>query len=124
MPFEIDILIVFADADNAASPSRTEGWVSQFRSFLEFMLNQVVDVKPKVLLKGEFETMTSPRLDNVGLLIPILSKHFMASTSCVENLETFYKATNNNDNRILKVLKIRFGARSTRISTPLLGYEM
>jgi hypothetical protein len=125
MPFEIDILIVFADADNQPSPDGTEGWVSQFKSFLEFMLNQVIDVKPKVLLKGEFETMTSPRLDNVGILIPILSKQFMVSTSCLENLETFYKAVNNNSNRILKVVKDPVLVRDQpEFLQPLLGYEM
>lgn len=125
MPFEIDILIVFADADNKASPDGKEGWVSQFKNFLEFMLAQVFDVKPKVLLKGEFETMTSPRLDNVGLLIPILSKEFMASTSCLENLETFYKAANGDSNRILKVVKDPVLVRDQpEFLQPLLGYEM
>ncbi len=125
MPFEIDILIVFADADNQPSPTGKEGWVAQFRKFLEFMLMQVVDVRPKVLLKGEFETMTSPRLNNVGLLIPILSKEFMASSSCVENLKTFYSAVGNDSSRILKVIKDPVAVKEQpEFVQPLLGYEM
>ena len=125
MPFEIDILIIFADADNVASPDGKDGWVSQFKKFLEFMLGQVIDINPKVLLKGEFETMTSPRLDNVALLVPILSREFMASTACLENLETFYKAVNENNHRILKVVKdpVPVGQQPEFLQ-PLLGYEM
>lgn len=124
MPFEIDILILFADADNEPSPDGKEGWVSQFRKFLEFMFTQVLDVNPKVLLKGEFETMTSPRLDNVGLLVPVLSKQFMASTSCLENLSAFYKNVNSN-NRIFKVVKDPVFVRDQpEFIRPLLGYEM
>ena len=125
MPFEIDILIVFADVDNQPSPDGKEGWVTQFRKFLEFMLTQVVDVKPKVLLKGEFETMTSPRLDNVGLLIPVLSKQFMASSICLENLKTFYNAVGNDSTRILKVIKDPVQVKEQpEFIQPLLGYEM
>ena len=125
MPFEIDVLIVFADADNVPSRDGKEGWVFQFRKFLEFMLSQVVDVGPKVLLKGEYETMTSPRLDNVGLLIPILSQEFMASATCLENLRTFYSAVGNDSSRILKVVKDPVPVREQpEFLQPLLGYEM
>ena len=44
------------------------------------MLSQVLSEKPKILLKGEYDTMTSPLLDNVAVLIPILSKDFIKST--------------------------------------------
>ena len=37
MRFDIDILIVFADEDNAQTEKSGEGWVSQFRKFLEFI---------------------------------------------------------------------------------------
>lgn len=125
MPFEIDVLIVFADTDNEPSRDGKEGWVFQFRKFLEFMLSQVVDVKLKVLLKGEYETMTSPRLDNVGLLIPILSQEFMSSSTCLENLRTFYNAVGNNSSRILKVVKDPVPVREQpEFLQPLLGYDM
>lgn len=122
---EIDILIVFADADNEPSSEGAAGWVSQFKKFLDFMLAQVMEEKPKVLLKGEFEIMTSPRLDNVGLLIPVLSKEFTASAGCIENLETFYRAVGENSSRILKVVKAPVSVREQpEILQPLLGYEM
>ncbi len=94
MALDIDILIVFADADNEPSAGNEVGWVSQFKKFLEFMLNQVLTEKPKILLKGEYDTMTSPTLDNVAVLIPILSKDFIKSTACLENLSRFNEAAN------------------------------
>ena len=125
MHYEIDILIVFAEADNVASSDGSAGWVSQFKKFVEFTLAQVSEKKPKVLLKGEFETMTSPRLDNVGLLIPVISKAFMASAACIENLETFYKAVNKESSRILKVVKDPVLVKEQpEFLQPLLGYEM
>ena len=81
MALDIDILIVFADADNEPSGNSSEGWVSQFKKFLEFMLSQVLTQKPKILLKGEYDTMTSPMLDNVAVLIPVLSDAFVKSTT-------------------------------------------
>jgi hypothetical protein len=125
MSFEIDILIVYADRDNESLANGSPGWVSQFRTFLEFTLAQVLEKKPKILLKGEFETMTSPRLDNVGLLLPILSKNFVASETCLENLAKFYSAANSDNHRILKVIKEPIPAREQpEVLQPLLGYEM
>ncbi len=125
MSFEIDILILFADADDKPSNDGSAGWVSQFKKFLDFMLTQTAGEKPKVLLKGEFEIMTSPRLDNVGLLVPVLSKAFMTSATCLENLETFYKAVDKDSSRILKVVKDPVSVREQpQFVQPLLGYEM
>ena len=44
MAFDIDVLIVFAEKDNAANKNEL-GWVSQFKKFLELMLNQVLGEK-------------------------------------------------------------------------------
>src|SRR5688572_16240791 len=98
MALDIDILIIFADADNEPSGTDT-GWVSQFKKFLEFMLNQVLSEKPKILLKGEYDTMTAPKLDNVAVLIPILSTDFIKSATCLEHLSLFNEATNKNYSR-------------------------
>ncbi len=92
MAFDIDILIVFADPDNEPTGKNDIGWVSQFKKFLEFMLLQVLTEKPKILLKGEFDTMTSPKLDNVGVMIPILSKEFVKSPLCSDHVDSFYSA--------------------------------
>lgn len=126
MSSDIDILIVFAEADNEPSSESPLPWVSQFRKFLEFMLSQVINEKPKILLKGEHDTLTSPRLDNAGVLISILSKDFIASSTCMGHVKTFYNAVNKNSDRIFKVV-----AKSPvtiqeqpQFLRPLPGYDM
>lgn len=105
MSSEIDILIVFADADNVPSEVDEVLWVSQFKKFLEFALSQVIDEKLNIMLKSQHDSLTSPRLDNVGILIPILSRNFVSSSTCVRYVETFYKTINQDFNRIFKVAK-------------------
>ena len=125
MSTEIDILIVFADADNETSVEGSPGWISQFKKFLEFILAQVLDEKPKVLLKGEFDSLTSPRLNNVGVLVPVLSKNFIASAQCLENVQAFRGAADMNSNRIFKVLKAPILLQEQPdFLRPLLAYEM
>jgi len=77
MAFDIDVLIIFADKDNETASQNDIGWVSRFKSFLEPMVAQVLGEKPNILLKGEFDTMTAPRLDNVAVMVSILSKDFV-----------------------------------------------
>jgi hypothetical protein len=127
MGFDIDVLIAFAEKDNDANKNEL-GWVSQFKKFLEHMLNQVLGEKTKVLLKGEFDTITSPKLDNVGVLVTVLSKDFIQSGKCLDHFETFYKVIENsgkNRNRVFKV----FRSPLTPQEQPprlrdLIGYDM
>jgi hypothetical protein len=125
MSSDIDILIVFADADNEQSGESTMPWVLQFRKFLEFMLTQVMNEKSKILLKGEHDSMTSPRLDNAQILIPILSKKFVSSSTCMGFVKTFYNATNKNSSRIFKVAKspLRLQEQPAFLR-PLTNYDM
>ena len=86
MKADIDVLIVFADKDNETSKTAI-GWVSQFKKFLELMLNQVLGEKPNILLKSEYDNMTAPNLTNVSTLVTILSKDFIQSGGCLDHLE-------------------------------------
>ena len=127
MGFDIDVLIVFAEKDNHANKSEL-GWVSQFKKFLELMLNQVLGEKSRIMLKEEFDTITSPNLDNVGVLVPVLSKEFMQSRKCIENLEAFIRVVepaSKNKNRIFKVFKTPLNAQEQppRLRD-LIGYDM
>jgi hypothetical protein len=65
MAFDIDVLITFADRDNETASQKDAGWVSQFKSFLEPMIAQVLGEKPNILLKGEFDTMTIQRFHSI-----------------------------------------------------------
>src|SRR5688572_23396247 len=125
MALDIDILIVFADADNEPSAGNEVGWVSQFKNFLEFMLSQVLTEKPKILLKGEYDTMTSPMLDNAAILIPILSKDFIKSITCIEHVSRFSDATNKDSHRIFKVGKFPVAlSEQPELLRPLIGHDL
>src|SRR5687767_5826181 len=107
MVFDIDVLIVFADKDNDANKNEL-GWVSQFKKFLELMLNQVLGEKSKILLKGEYDSMTAPKMKNIGVLVSVLSKEFIQSGQCLDHVEAFCKENATSDkihNRVFKVFK-------------------
>jgi len=128
MAFEIDALIIFADRDNEPAGTAKSGWVSQFKNFLELMLTQVLGAKPNILLKAEYDTMTAPKLDNVAVLIPILSKDFVQSSRCVDYIESFCNITQSSGtsvNRVYKVFKtpLTIQEQPLRIRE-LFGYEM
>lgn len=127
MRFDIDVLIVFADADNETG-SNEPGWVSQFKKFLELMLVQVLGEKPNIILKSESDTITSPRLDNAAVLITILSKNFIQSGRCLDYLESFYKATEGDHSKITRLFKVFKSPLTVQEQPPrlreLIGYEM
>ena len=109
MKFDIDVLIVYADSDNKNNPAEGVAWVSQFKKFLELMLMQVLGEKPNIILKGEHDTITSPKLDNAAVLVPILSTEFNSSGQCLDHIEAFYKAieaSKKSRTILLNVLRI------------------
>ncbi len=127
MKFDIDVLILFADKDNEAGKGQT-GWVTQFKKFLELMLSQVLGEKPNILLKSEFDNMTSPKLDNAATLVSILSPDFIRSGQCLDNLETFYKAVETSGKTLNRVFEVFKTPLSLQEQPPrlreLIGYEM
>ncbi len=103
---EIDVLITFAEKDNETSKKSEQGWVTQFRKFLELMLFQVLGTKPTIVIKSEFDTATAPAMDNASILVAVLTKEFAQSGRCLDLVETFYKNTSSSSvNRVFKVLK-------------------
>ncbi|MBX2898651.1 MAG: DUF4062 domain-containing protein [Cyclobacteriaceae bacterium] len=126
MAFEIDVLITYAEKDNEAAQKSEVGWVTQFKKFLELMLTQVQGTKPNLILKSEFDSATAPALNNAAILVPILTKEFIHSGRCLDNLETFYKnSAESKINRVFKVMKAPLTAQEQppRLRD-LLGYEM
>jgi Domain of unknown function (DUF4062) len=128
MQIDVDVLIVFADNDNEPQKKKTSGWVSDFKRFLELMLMQVLGEKPNILLKSEFDTITSPDMTNVGVLATVLSKDFIQSGRCLDNVETFYKAIQNSERKANRVFKVFKAPLSNQEQPPrlreLIGYEM
>lgn len=127
MKFEIDVLIVFADSDNQSNKNEL-GWVSQFKKFLGLMLNQVLGEDANIMLKAEYDNMISPNLNNVGVLVTIISKDFLQSVRCMEHVDAFYKAIENSpkqDNRVFKVFKAPLSNQEQPLRLrKLLGYDM
>src|SRR5687767_6226956 len=127
MNFEIDVLITFADKDNQSTSKVEGGWVNNFKRFLDLMLYQVLGERQKVVLKSEFDTVTAASLDNVGVLVPILSHDFITSGQCLDTLEAFFKKVGDGStpNRVFKALKapLTLQEQPNRLRD-LIGYEM
>lgn len=104
MIFKIDILIIYADADNQ-STARSKGWMTDFKRFLELMMIQLLGEKPNVLLKSEHDSLTGVNLKEVAILIPMLSQAFIKSGKCLDTLEEFITITKTDPPRIFKTLK-------------------
>lgn len=127
MGFDIDVLIVFAEKDNEENEKKEPGWVSQFKRFLELMLNQVLGEKSKIMLKAEYDNMVAPKMQNVGVIVPILSKDFIQSGSCLDHVEMFIKSTEGSKtrSRIFKVFKSPLTAQEQPPKLrELIGYDM
>ncbi len=126
MAFDIDVLITFAEKDNEVAQKNQLGWVTQFKKFLELMLLQVLGTKPNIVLKSEFDTATAPAMDNAAIVVAVLTKEFVQSGRCLDNLETFYKASaDSRINRVFKVVKspLTIQEQPPRLRD-LIGYEM
>ena len=104
MAFDIDVLILYAEADNHIPKDSDNGWVTDFKRFVELMLIQVLGDKPNILLKSESDSITGANLKKVGTLIPILSPDFIASGECLDTLEEFVQL--NKKDKVINVFKV------------------
>lgn len=128
MRFDIDVLIVFADNDNHSGSKEELGWVAQFRKFLGLMLNQVLGENARIMLKAEYDNMVAPGMDNVGIVVAILSRDFIQSGKCLDHVEAFHKAIEKSEhpnNRVFKVFKAPLSVQEQppRLRE-MLGYDM
>ncbi|HAC25656.1 MAG TPA: hypothetical protein DCE81_12145 [Cytophagales bacterium] len=126
MATDIDVLIIYAEKDNETAKKGDTGWVGHFKHFLELMLFQVLGTKPNVVMKSEFDSATSPTLDNVSVMVAVLTRDFTQSGRCLDALETFHKASQDSPfSRLFKVLKspLPIAEHPPRLRY-LLGYDM
>jgi hypothetical protein len=126
MAYEIDVLITFAEKDNEAARKSEQGWVTNFKKFLELMLLQVLGYRPNVLLKAEMDSVTASTMDNAAVLVAVLTKDFALSGRCLDTVESFYKkAANSKVSRVFKVLKspLTLAEQPPRVRD-LIGYDM
>jgi len=125
MAYKIDVLICYAESDNSANENE-KGWVSNFKYFLELMLEQVMGEKPNILLKSDENNLTAADLTDAAILIPVISPQFIESGKCLDILEDFGKqAENTKVPRIFKVLKypVAVDLQPTRLQ-PKIGYDL
>jgi hypothetical protein len=102
---EQDIIINYAEKDNQPENGKN-GWINDFARFLEIMLTQVLGKKPKISLKSEDSSLSAKELKNSGILISILSPHFINSGRCKEAIDEFSESHKSSSaNRLFKVLK-------------------
>ena len=102
---EQDIIINYTEKDNQEESGKN-GWVTDLARFLEIMLTQVLGKKPNITLKSEGSTLSAAELKNTGILVSVLSPHFINSSQCLDAIEEF--SQNNNSatiKRLFKVLK-------------------
>jgi hypothetical protein len=101
MAFEIDVLIIFADRDN-----QPHSWVDSFRRYFQTMLSYIAGDALNIVVKSEFDTLTSPTLDNAGVLIPVLSPEFVKSANCTSYLRQFDLATRETSSQVNRMFKV------------------
>lgn len=126
MAFDIDILIVYSEEDNNVTSNTGNGWITDFKRFLEMMLIQVLGEKPNIRIKSEHDSITGANLKKVGILLPVLSESFMASGECLDVVEDFFKNVGEDDPmRVFKVLKnpVTLDEQPNKLKD-LLGYDL
>ena len=106
MPTKVDVLVAFAEKDNANIPNNpATGWVTHFCHYLKMMLTQVMGREPVIIPKSEHQALeTEPK--TCSTLLTVLSHDFIASEACLELVEDYQQAMGTTSaNRIFKVLK-------------------
>ena len=104
---EQDIIINYTEKDNQAENGKN-GWITDFARFLEIMLTQVLGKNPNISLKSEDSSLSAAELKNTGILISILSPHFINSSRCLEAIDEFSKTNQSTTTkRLFKVLKTK-----------------
>ena len=122
---EQDIIINYTEKDNKAKKGEN-GWVTDFARFLQIMLTQVLGKKPNITLISDNASLSAAELKNTGILISILSPHFINSTQCLEALETFGNTSLTSETkRLFKVLKtnVEYGDQPSQLKDGL-AYDL
>jgi len=126
MAYDIDVLITFAEKDNELGKKNEIGWVTQFKKFLEMMLQQVMGEPNNIVMKSEYDDFTASGMNNAAVLVTILSKEFAQSGRCLDTVEAFVKTTTGS--KIERVFKVLKSPLTTQEQPPrlreLLSYDM
>lgn len=123
MAFEIDVLVIFSDQDN-----QPNGWIESFRKYFNTVLSYLSSDQLNVVLKSDFDSITSPSLNNAGVLVSILSNDFVRSAQCKSYLQKFDLATRDTAAQVTRVFKVYkspvAGNEQPAELRDLFGYDM
>ncbi len=125
MAFDIDVLVIYSKEDDLQNEG-DQGWVTNFKKFLELMLVQVLGETPNVMLKSEHDSITGANLKKVAVVAPILSPAFIQSGESLDTLESFLTTTKKDDiSRVFKISKkpIPFEEQPQKLKE-LIGYDL
>jgi len=106
-----DVFISYAHVDNEPLPGATEGWVTTFVKGLKYKLAQELGRLEAYQLWMDYELRGNDSitptihsiLDEVGHLVVFLSKGYVASTWCLEELARFVARTGADSRRVFVV---------------------
>lgn len=118
MDFENDVFISYAHIDDQALIEGKKGWISNLHRALEIRVGQLLGKSPKIWrdpkLQGNdfFGDQLVGRLENVGLVVSVLSPRYAQSEWCTKEVQEFFRASEKtggfrvgNKSRVLKVIK-------------------
>jgi hypothetical protein len=95
-----DIYINYSNKDNE------EAWVNNLQKVMKEALGQLMGEPPQVLYYPNQEKPTASTLAQVGVMICVVSPHFIKDVNCIEDLDAFIEANaGNTHKRIIKVVK-------------------
>lgn len=104
MPFKTDILILHSGVDNEQD-AQAEAWLTEFKRYLELMLIQISGEQPQIITRSAQEFLSDIEIEEVAIVIPVLSKSFIRSEKCMTELEKFCAIKQKKAPVILKALK-------------------
>ncbi|HYG40049.1 MAG TPA: hypothetical protein VD908_15585 [Cytophagales bacterium] len=93
---EYDIYISYDNADNKPLIGSDKGWITYFKTFLELILEQILNKKPTFLFFPNNENPSSVSIENVQILVCILSPSFVNSKNCIEDVDIFLSSKKND----------------------------
>lgn len=104
MPFKTDILILHSGAENEQD-AQAETWLLEFKRYMELMLIQISGEQPQIVTRSAQELLSDREIEEIAIVIPVLSKTFIRSGKCMSGLEKFCAIKQKKAPVILKALK-------------------
>lgn len=126
MNYKVDVLILHSEKDNNIQGKHELGWVSNFQKFLGLLLKQVLGHEANILLKSDADTITAAEVEDIAVIVPVLSTSFMSSQKVSPLMMSFMKMlVERKANRVFKVLKQPIKSiHQPEIIRDLLPYEL